>query len=110
MAKKSTPKTKTDNTNKPWVDNYPVLQDWLRAIEARCFSQIRTGGDEENPTGYLETYLLPGNVRPFIVEVRANKMGWEIYTPCGSITTWETLEDANRRLGLPENKGIVKNA
>lgn len=90
--------TRNDTSNKPWISNYPPLQDWLNKIDARCQDQIPVGGPVE-PIAYLEKWGTP-NGRVFIVEVRANKMGWNIYTSTDDGTIQGTLQDAESRLGL----------
>lgn len=87
------------NASKPWVSNYPPLKEWLDKIEARCVDQIPVNGPIE-PTAYLEKWGTP-NGRMFIIEVRANRMGWNIFTDCASNTIAETLADADRRIKDP---------
>lgn len=92
--------TKTDNSNKPWVSNYPPLASWLKEIGARCLQQtpvgIVRGGDE--PQAYFETWMANGRV--FLVEVRAMRMGWNVWTSVEANDIEKTLQDASARLGL----------
>ncbi len=98
---------KADNSNRPWVSNYPPLAVWLEKHEARCMWQLPLGGEPDEPTAYVEHYMIvKGNKASlFVVVVHANGHGWEIYTPCDSNMITETLEDAEKRLGL---EGEVK--
>ena len=86
-----------DTSQKPWVANYPPLQEWLQKIHAQCLEQIPLG---ENPdlSGYVERWQ--ANARTFLVIVRARRMGWDILTPCYSNEIAATLADAEKRLGL----------
>lgn len=83
-------------SDKPYADNYPPLRDWLRKHEARCMWQQRIGGTYDEPSGYVECWLVGS--RECIVTVQARKMGWNIYTACSSPHTVETLADAEARL------------
>lgn len=90
-------KKKIDNSNKPWVANYPPLDEWLKKHEARCNWQIPMG-DADNPVAYLESYMINGHEA--IVIVRANRLGWEIFTSGDSNRVDLTMADADARLGL----------
>lgn len=102
-------KVKSDNGNKPWVDNYPPLRDWLNKHEARCMWQIPLNerpSDAEHdwaPQAYVECYLISGR-RLVIVVVHANKGGWDIYTDANTNKIAETLADAEQRLGIADPK------
>lgn len=85
--------------DKPWVSNYPPLNDFLQDNQARCNWQIRMGGTEDEPTGYVEHYLFP-NGKVAIVVVHARQEGWDIYIPSDSLKVDETLAEATKRLGL----------
>lgn len=87
-----------NNASKPWVSNYPTLLNWLHKIEARCMEQIPVGS-ARNPTAYLEKWVTP-NGRVFVVEVRANRAGWNIYTDANTSHIELTLADAEKRLGI----------
>lgn len=92
-----------ENENKPWVSNYPPLQAWLKKHDARCLWQrpMQNDPQEESdwaPTAYIECWQIA--LRPFIIVVHANKGGWDLYTACESMKISETLEDAEKRLGL----------
>ncbi len=89
--------------DQPWVSNYPPLKSWLEKIEARCLQQTPVGvssddDDDASPMAYLETWLANGHV--FLVEVRANRLGWNIYTCADTNATDATLFDASQRLGI----------
>jgi hypothetical protein len=87
-----------DNKNKPWVSNYPVLKNWLEKIGARCMEQNPVGSTRA-PTAYLERWMTPAG-RSFIVGVRGNRMGWNVYTDADTPNTDLTLADAEQRFGL----------
>lgn len=97
MAKKAVTNRVGRDTDKPWIDNYPPLKEWLAKYEARCQFQVPLG-DPEQPTAYVEQYLVGGKL--CIVTVWANRNGWEIYTPGDSLKVAETFADAEKRLGL----------
>lgn len=84
--------------DKPWISNYPPLQEWLNKIEARCAEQIPVGGGR-NPISYLEKWITPSG-RVFLVEVRAYNRGWDIFTASDSNMINETLTDAESRLAI----------
>jgi hypothetical protein len=101
-----------DVGNKPYVDNYPQLKQWLDKHEAACMWQApreerpRRAGCDWSPRAYIECWLVGG--RPLIIVVYANKMGWEVYTSANSVSISDTLNDAENRLGLPEPKKCAK--
>lgn len=81
---------------KPYVENYPPLHDWLRTIGAQCDWQLPLG---PGPQAYVESYSVRG--RPsFIVIVRANQLGWDIFTSLNDGRIDATLADAAKRIGL----------
>ena len=93
----------TDNSRKPWVSNYPPLKEWLDKHDATCMWQVPSNPDpgydiDWAPVSYIECWLVNG--RPVIVVVRADKMGWDIFTDCNSARVDETLADAEKRVGL----------
>ena len=81
----------TRSADRPWVANYPPLKEWLGKIQARCMDQIPAGDN------YVEQWMTP-NGRNFLVLVRAYKLGWDVYTNCGSNGVAATLDDAGKRL------------
>lgn len=83
----------------PYVSNYPPLQAFLVKYEARCDWQVRLGGDEDDPTGYIEQHRFP-NGRTCIIVVHANLHGWDIFTPANTAKIDETLLDVIERLNL----------
>lgn len=87
-----------DEYVKPYVANYPPLHEWLRTIEARCDWQLRLGGTEERPNGYVECWRLPTG-HAFVVVVTTH--GWDIFTSAGTNNIRSTISDANLRLGMP---------
>lgn len=97
-AAKAPASTKRAPGAEPWVSNYPALKAWLDSIDARCDLQLPVG-DPKEPRAYLERWLTRGG-RAFIIEVRANKHGWELYTAPPTAAIDETLLDANRRLDV----------
>lgn len=102
--KKATIKPETDSSHKPWVSNYPPLAQWLDKHEARCMWQVpgnerpRDAEHDWHPQFYVECYLV--NRHPVIVIVRADKMGWDIYTAADTPAIDATLLDVERRIGL----------
>lgn len=44
-----------DDKDKPWISNYPPLQEWLNAHEARCDWQIPYG-NKNKPAMYVEQW------------------------------------------------------
>jgi hypothetical protein len=105
MATKSNKKTESeDNSNKPWVSNYPALKNWLDRLDAHCMWQIpmnerpRGAGCDWAPTSYVECWMV--GRRPIVILVHSNKMGWDIYTNADTSRIDETLVDAERRVGV----------
>lgn len=90
--------TATKDSAKPWISNYPPLEAWLRKIDAHCQDQIPVG-NARKPVAYLEKWITTTG-RSFIVEVRANQMGWNIFTEGNYPDVASTLTDAGKRLGL----------
>lgn len=84
--------------DRPYVDNYPPLRDFLREIEARCDWQLPLG-EADAPSAYVEQWRAP-NGNTMIVTVHRNNWGWNIATPCLSLNIEETFADARARLGL----------
>jgi hypothetical protein len=93
------PMPMTTDNSKPYVSNYPPLKQFLDKMEARCVEQLPIG-NARTPVAYLEKWAAP-NGRTFVIEVRANRMGWEIYTGIDSGLIAETLTDAESRLSGP---------
>jgi hypothetical protein len=94
-------KKKAIKANYPYVENYPPLHEFLQKHNAQCLRQIAVGDrspDYDYPRSFLETWQIRGNV--FIVEVRAEQCGWDIYTSGGFPGIAETLKDAEKRLGV----------
>jgi hypothetical protein len=88
--------------DKPYIDNYPPLKEWLNKHEARCYWQFPLG-DVDNPTAFVEQWRIGANV--VVVIVRADQMGWDIYLPCKSHMIDETFAEVEDRLGLKPGKG-----
>lgn len=96
------PTNKDNDKNKPYVENYPPLWDWLKKHDARCNWQLPHGSPEA-PRAFVECWAFQdheGRTQQAIVLVQANQLGWEIFTPNDSADIAETLGDAERRLGL----------
>jgi hypothetical protein len=97
-------KQEDDNSNKPWVSNYPVLQAWLDNHGARCMWQTpreekpRNAEWDWSPQAYIECWIV--GTRQCILIVYANKGGWNIFTDVNTPRVDETLADAERRCGL----------
>lgn len=83
--------------DRPYVDNYPPLRDFLRELEARCDWQLPLG-DRDDPTAYVEQWRTPSGAT-MIITVQFKRFGWDIATPCGSRDIGATLADAKERLG-----------
>lgn len=90
--------------NKPWVSNYPPLNDWLHQHNARCMWQIPSEpepkGEEDynpewTPNSYIECWSVGKST--VILIVRANQQGWDIYSALNSNSVKESLEDAAKR-------------
>jgi hypothetical protein len=81
-----------DDSHKPYVSNYPPLQEWLEKHGASCLWQ------EMSTSQAIEGWLV-GQVVAIIV-VQSGLRGWDIYTPCRYTEIETTLADAERRLGL----------
>lgn len=90
----------TSTVNKPWVENYPALKEWLNKIGARCLEQVPGPkmAKSKDPTFYIEKWIC--GAREFYVEVRANQLGWNVYTGCASGLITDTLRDAEQRIGF----------
>jgi len=99
MSKVARTKDTGKYTERPYVANYPPLNDWLRKHESRCNWQLPLG-DPEAPTAYVESHWLAKAKAEVIVVVRANQLGWDLYTPSRDNSIMATLEDAEKRLGL----------
>jgi hypothetical protein len=91
------PKRKAQNKDKPWIENYPPLRDWLRGHEAFCQWQVPVG-PEESPNMYVECWQV-GKAQ-CIVTIYSGGSGWNIYTCSDDGRTDATLADASKRLGL----------
>ena len=83
---------------RPDINNYPPLRDWLHKLEARCMWQLPVG-NRANPDAYLEMWYGAGLPRPVVVLVYADRMGWELFTPCDRAQVEATLADAEARMG-----------
>jgi hypothetical protein len=87
---------KRDPADEPFTSNYPPLDAWLREHGARCDWQIPYGPKSKS-AAYLECWRCPGSA-PFVILVRADRAGWDVYTPCHSAKVDETLADLERRI------------
>jgi hypothetical protein len=90
----------SSNADKPWVANYPPLATWLEKINAACIEQHPIG-PLSNPIAYLERWMANGRV--FVVEVRSNRRGWNVYTARHTNRIDETLANAERDLEIVPN-------
>jgi hypothetical protein len=84
-------------SDRPFVDNYPELANWLRERNARCMWQLPRG-NVDDPVEYVECWLI--GTRLAIVTVHRDRGGWDVYTSADTPKIDQTLEDADRRLGL----------
>lgn len=83
----------------PDIANYPPLQEWLQRVGARCLRQTPVCEPGKRPPAMLEHWAVGGAT--FVIELRADKRGWDIFTSSPSTLIDATLEDAERRLGAP---------
>lgn len=92
--------SESSTVNKPWVENYPALKEWLNKIGARCLEQVPGPkmAKSKDPTFYIEKWIC--GAREFYVEVRANRLGWNVYTGSASSMIADTLRDAEHRIGV----------
>lgn len=86
-----------NNKDKPYIENYPPLQKWLNDNDAQCMWQIPYGNHDE-PFAYVENWIV--NNTQVIIVVYSNNHGWNIFTPCQSISIDATLRDASERCKL----------
>lgn len=91
---------KRADEDQPWIENYPPLRDWIRKHEMRCVHQIPFGGTKAAPEAYLEAWQAPNCAVMVWMVVRSNKHGWDLMTGVSTNSVTETLEDAERRMGL----------
>jgi hypothetical protein len=82
----------------PCIENEPSLEDWLASHKARLLWQhdgpVRRG---------IPTYRIAGyqiGTRTAIVVIRAESMGWDVFTSSSSTEIDRVLGDAESRLGL----------
>jgi hypothetical protein len=85
--------------NAPYVENYPVLHEWLHKHGTQCMWQAPILGPPKHPTAYAECWIFRGGAM-VIVTVFDKGRGWDIWTSCGSNKTAETFADAEARLGI----------
>lgn len=92
------------NADKPWVANYPPLQEWLQSRNAQCAWQRPITDDPEAPgSGYIEMWLV-GSAQ-VIVLVRSHQMGWDLFTSCPDGSIVATFNDADARcMASPEGE------
>ena len=107
------PPKKKDNSNKPWVGNYPPLQQWLDKHDARCLWQIPSSPPDDGdidwaPQFYVEAWSIGRRI--FILTVYSNKMGWYLFTDCDSPRIDESLADAEQRLGIGDSSDVKSQA
>jgi len=84
--------TKKSDENKPWISNYPPLAEWLAKHEARCMWQ------KIDRYMSIEAWLIRDVI--IIVQVHANKSGWDIFTPNQDPGLEATFTDAEKRCGI----------
>lgn len=84
-----------ESKSKPYMENYPELHNWVRSHEARCDWQVPVG-PASNPEAYIEQWRIDGGY--FVVLIRADELGWDIFTPCNDRSVKGTLADLERRL------------
>lgn len=89
-------KSKMDPKDRPYVENYPPLKEWLDKNNARCDWQSPVG-PEKDPVAYVEQWYINGK-SAFLVTIRSNQMGWEIFTSGNDVRIPQTLKDAEERI------------
>jgi hypothetical protein len=95
-----------DYSNHPFVSNYPPLKEWLDKHEARCMWQIPSHPRDEGDLDWYPQYYIEGwlvKKRIVVLQIYSNKMGWNIFTDCGSNKVDDALADAEQRLNIVEN-------
>lgn len=90
--------TKAEMKAKPYLENYPPLRDWLRKHDARCNWQVALGNGPDGPRAYIESWQSRAWRGDVIVVVRADQLGWDIYTSCSSNDIDASLADALARV------------
>lgn len=104
MATKKKATSPKDNSDKPYVSNYPPLQKWLDKHNAHCMWQVpsnpkpRDADYDWTPGSYIEGWRIKH--RLIVIVVHSNKMGWDVFTSPDTPLVDETLKDAELRLGL----------
>jgi hypothetical protein len=97
------PKPKMADKDRPWVENYPPLHEWLKKQKAQRDWHLPYG-DPERPAAMIEQWNFPnGNTATVIVHAR--QLGWDIRTSCKTDNIEGTLIDAEARLDLDEGGG-----
>lgn len=97
-------KTEVDTKDRPYVGNYPPLQEWLDKHGASCQWQVPMQAQPEDadsdwyPTAYVECWLV--NQRPVVLVIHAHRGGWQIYSALDSQLCAESFVDAEQRVGL----------
>lgn len=80
----------------PCVDDYPLLAEWLDRHDARrtwhVFLLERTFA--------VESWVVGPKSEEVVIILRADRKGWNLYTPSRSPQVDATLKDAEKRLGL----------
>jgi hypothetical protein len=72
------PAKRRPSEKRAYVDNYPPLASFLREHECKCGYQLPIGRDKDDPSMYVEQWQAP-NGKTFLVEVRDEQRGWEVY-------------------------------
>lgn len=81
----------------PEVTDYPPLLEWLNKHDARCvwfISDWETG--RKNPSRHVEAWMLRGGAI-VLIELRADKRGWNLYTAPNTNDIPQTFADAEQR-------------
>lgn len=89
--------TKKSNEDKPWIENYPELDEWLKTTAARGMWEKTIG--EGMGQQMIRYYLFP-NGKAAIVTVWAQQGGYQIWTESAEVKTPEYFTDTEKRLGL----------
>lgn len=88
-------------TDAPTTRDYPALHAWLQKHDARCQWELDHNKGETNAFKVI-SFHFPASGHHVLVQVH-HRMGWNLYTAFTGNSVSDSLEDAERRLGLEPN-------
>lgn len=93
----------------PSIEHYPILRDWLDAMEARFMIRLATPTASSGKSLAMEAWHISGTV--FWVQLYSHRGGWDIFTSAGTNNVAETLFDAVERLNVfgSEERPVPRN-